>query len=198
MRNSKRIIRLIFVFAVGALFTSCTLFLARKQGFTVYKKPIITQEASKIPIQYDGFYFADNYPDGIIFYKNGLCKWITEDSSEVESNLRSAPEKGFAGRLGSKEWWGCYKIAGDTILVQDFNNHNTDFYKRWVGEKWFLVENNTKIRMFRYKIDYQKYDSQENRIYSFIPTSIKPDSSRAWFLNKKWYQKNLDESRKPY
>ena len=51
-----------------------------------------------------------------------------------------------------------------------------------------------------YQCEYIKKQNPQNYLpkvkYKFFPINIKPDSSQAWFLKKRWYKKGLHESRK--
>lgn len=99
-----------------------------------------------------------------------------------------------------KEQWGCYAIQSDTIIIQVFNRNNMEFFKRQVNEFWGVIISDTSFLLlsgYNYLDKYQFQFLVEPVTYQFYPTQLKPDSTKAWFNNKRWYKNNLHESQKP-
>ncbi len=98
----------------------------------------------------------------------------------------------------SKEWWGDYVIANNTITIQDFNRTNQELYKRKVFVAQGKAINDSTIDV---NLDYCPkgnlvFMKGGSTILRFYPLSPKPDSTKAWFNNKKWYKTNLHSSRR--
>ena len=193
--KKKSIILIIVLFS----FNSCGILMTQKRHFNTYKSPVL-QEGDKLPFKTNGVYVEKNshFNEVFYFYTNGLVK-----NSGLHSDFWDNPKE-IAKKVediyifSSKEFWGDYTIKDDTIYIQIFN-HNTQFlYKRWIFEWKGVIKNDTTIEMFS-EYSYFGKDQFIHKpvIYGFYPTEIKPDSTKAWFNNKKWFKENLHESRKP-
>lgn len=130
------------------------------------------------------------------FYENGLVKTVSLNQlKNVNSKLSLNMKYDF------KEFWGHYSIRNNAITIQIFNKHNEEIFKRWILETKANILNDSTIVIYNHK-SYWSNVSKENIVepdkitLSLKKIDKKPDSSYAWFLNKRWYQKNVHESRK--
>ena len=170
----------IFIYStiILLLSTSC---LTKRKNFTIYKdleKPNII-----LPIKTNGTYFISNgyKHDNINFYSNSLCFYY-------------------------QLYWGAFQINQDSLIVQYFHIDQQNFYKRNVIELYGNIINDTTISIYKEKCDwcenvYYGYNNKteivydEPRIYIFKEL-IKPDSTQAWFINKRWYKDGVEERNK--
>lgn len=97
--------------------------------------------------------------------------------------------------------WGAYLIRNDSIKIQtlEWNNHETiqDWYTLTT---YGHVTSDSSFSIYGYegptmnKSAYSPFEFHSNghpRTYTFIKADFKPDSSKVWFRQKKWYTKNL-------
>lgn len=84
-----------------------------------------------------------------------------------------------------------------SLFIDSFGS-NTNTYYRWVTNYECKVLNDSKIEVIRSITTFDNYPVQQfNTIYKFYPTEEIPDyKPTSWYLSKKWYKKNLHESRK--
>ena len=162
----------------GLFFLFCTSCFTKRNNFTLYKDE---QTLNMIlPIQTGGTYFISNgyKHDNINFYSNGLCFYY-------------------------QLYWGFFQINQDSLIVQYFHIDQQNFYKRNVIELYGNIINDTTISIYKEKCDwcenvYYGYNNKteivydEPRIYIF-KEQVKPDSTQAWFINKKWYKNGVEE-----
>jgi hypothetical protein len=177
---------------------SCGIQLTQKSHFTVYKQVVFEEKLSK-QILFDGVYIQElgDLKKGFYFYSDGSVKLIYFNKSFYKDLLNETIDTN-SYKYSWKERWGHYRIQKDTIKIQIFN-YNTQFfpYKRWIMEYNGIVLTDTTVKMFSLFSYLKKKQFNNNpMIYSFKQTNVKPDSTKAWFKNKKWYLENLDESRK--
>jgi hypothetical protein len=179
---------------------SCTFIFNDKSNFTLFKKPII-KKCDGIPLKTNGVYISDEGRAVLFLYKNGLVKilrpffnhktkefWL--DPYNVISNMNLDLD------YNSKEWWGNFVIDENEIVLRYFNSNNL-IRQRYLFENRGRILNDSTIVIFSDYV-YNTGDSLLNTecLLKFYHTSIKPDSTNIWFVNKKWYRKNLHESRK--
>jgi hypothetical protein len=177
----------------------CGLFFCRKQ-FNIFKEPIITNK-SNYTIKTDGIYVSQNSSGSMAFYTNGIMKTIASNYPEGKDFWKN-PETGFADlkafwNYNSKETWGNYTINGDSIKMQNFGWNGMEFCSRSVYEMVGKILNDSTIILYSDYSFWFKYDLiNKPNIFGFYLTNKKPDSSKAWFNNRRWYKKNIHESRK--
>lgn len=117
------------------------------------------------------------------------------------------------------ENWGHYLMNKDSIFMQVFTRYDVqNNVMRDVVECRGVIKNDSILVIFQeiYKpcgakfmlpakqkdCDNYGYDPSGSIYYNppieynFYQTPFKPDSSYAWFKHKKWYKKDLHESRK--
>jgi len=134
-----------------------------------------------LPIKTNGIYYINdgNKHYNVSFYANGLCNYY-------------------------ELYWGLFFIKNDSLMIQYFYVDQESFYKRIVIELFGTIINDTSISIYKEKCSrcknvYFGYENKtaivydEPRVYTF-QEQIKLDSANAWFLNKKWYKKNLRRS----
>ncbi len=104
--------------------------------------------------------------------------------------------------LYSDEYWGHYKVKNDSLHIQYFLlDGATGFYYRNVIEIVGRIKNDS-IYIYKYKCDWcnKRYGEgylngeikyNPPRIYTFVRTEIKPDSTKAFYYRKKWYNEGL-------
>jgi hypothetical protein len=83
-------------------------------------------------------------------------------------------------------WWGNYKILGDTILYERYQeNRGTANYER-VILKGIICTDTTGIRWVARKERNRAYEKIDYRM-KFYPSAFKPDSTQNWTRKvKKW------------
>jgi hypothetical protein len=177
------------------LFVGC---VSNRDGFSIYKKPPFT-DVSNICIKTNGAYVRDY--GSLFFYNNGLVKRVLIDSSEVSSyDWSSTKIKKESTRYDDNdEFWGHYICDGNELRLQIFNKHNQEMVKRRVYENKIRINKDSTLSIYSsvwlsglYK-DYINNDDtiSEPDVFRFYKTKNKPDSTKAWFINKKWYKNNL-------
>lgn len=165
------------------------------KDFTVYKIPKVVGNESKI-MNLSGIYVSSNdNPPAYFFYDNGMVKTVgLNQFKKVNSKIY------FDNYYDCKENWGHYFIEGNNITIQKFNKHNEEIFKRWIIEEKGIILNDTTIILYTRKSFWANQINSEEKMDSILlilkPVNIKPDSTQAWFLNKKRYRKNVHESRK--
>jgi hypothetical protein len=169
------------------------------------------QLGNKPSIKTSGVYLGVDNGNAIYFYNNGLVKvykdpaykesyWVNPEIVSKSINDFFVTYSGYTG-----EWWGNYEIVNDSIYIQKFRRIFQNNIKRYIIESVGTIENDSIIQIHydisHWPIKYQtehKLKTVFNPIetYRFYPTNLKPDSTTAWFLNKKWYIENLHPSRR--
>lgn len=166
----------------GLLVIMSTSCLTKRKNFTLYNNKEMLNMI--IPIKMTGTYYVkgDYHHNNINFYTNGLCNYY-------------------------ELYWGFFFIHNDSLLIQYFHIDQQNFYKRNVIELYGTIINDTSISVYKEKCDwcenvYYGYNNKteivydEPRIYIFRE-QIKPDSTQAWFINKRWYKKGLEKRELP-
>ena len=194
----KNVIRILLLLLLQLFVTSCRLGPVKWNGFNNYKEKI---NISSNKLRFEGVYIEEGLGtellEGYYFYKNGLCykKFFTKlnnnmpNIDEIENNIIEY------GKFHDD--FGCYRIVNDTIITQLFGNNPNEFYSKWVTEEKFIIVNDTTIIRESYYsyLDNKQFPKERNKL-NFHTSSIKPDSSNAWFINRSRYKDNLHESRK--
>lgn len=198
----KNVFLFIALFLTFNFIISCNLILPNCiSHFSIYKEPKIDAE-NEISLQTHGMYISKNGKAAFFLYRNGKIKIHLPNFSSISREFWESPKEVINSMENSlyfneKEWWGDFAIKNDTIIVQNFNKHNQYICKRWVFEERGRIINDTTIEIY---LDYSYFTndtlSKTPCVLNFYPTTIKPDSTLAWFNNKKWYKKYLHESRK--
>jgi hypothetical protein len=179
---------------------SCTFIFNDKSNFTLFKEPVI-KNFDGIPLKTNGIYISEDGGAAFYLYKNGQVKilkpFFRQESKEFWIDpLDIINSVKLNWEFDSKEYWGNFLINEDEIVLQNFNRNNI-FRERYLFEKRGRILNDSTIVIFSNYI-YNTGDSllKTECLLKFYPTIIKPDSTNIWFVNKKWYRKNLHESRK--
>jgi len=178
--------------------SSCAILPNYKKGFNVYENPI-KNNYNENRILTNGVYGCNLSKNGVVFYfyTNGIVKvigWTSNFFQNADSVLNYYSSD---WRYYYEEDWGQYSINYDTLTIQVFNRNNQEFFKRQVIEDKCLIINDSSFVLFSsinclYNMQFVK----EPVIYKFYPTELKPDSTIAWFNDKKWFKENLHESRR--
>lgn len=177
------------------LFFSCGLGFINRKGFTVYKNPITGIQSTKIKT--DGVFVSIDQQRGIrgfYLYRNGLYHY-----EYFKNNFWDSPQKELNCRkffYVKSDDYGQYQILNDTIHIQDFYSNNNNFFRKNLINYKGLILNDSIIKIFSWYTKDNDNFLDEPITYKFYKLSEKPDSTQAWFLNNKWYQKNVHESRK--
>jgi hypothetical protein len=190
------IIRLISGLMICMFVSSCGLFLVRKKDFELFREPI--PELIENKVRFDGVYISENDWMMLYLYSNGTCKYMGYDSCFVQTPSHQELKSQTLIKEKDKERWGEYMIINDTLIVQSFNRHYFEKYKRWSSEKMFLIGNRDSILLVEWSSNYPEKNYKERFQMKFIfqQTALKPDSSKAWYLDRKWYTDGVHASRK--
>jgi hypothetical protein len=161
--------------------------------------PIINGKANS-QIQLNGIYVSLNSRGSMIFYSDGSCK---NNAADPEGDVFwDNPDSVFKCYYEDwdfllKEVWGHYSIHKDSIKIQSFGHANDQLCKRSVYETVGEILNDSTLVIYSdYSYWFKSELLEEPNIYGFYPTTIKPDSTKAWFNNRRWFNKYLHESRK--
>lgn len=177
---------------------SCFVLPNSKKGFDVYKKEI-TQEANVFKINTNGVYLPVNQiVVPFFFFENGSVEWYGwADDFRLKPTIDSDFNK-FHRIYSSRNFWGHFRIHNDTIIIQAFSRNNQEFFKRYVVEFKGVIKSDTSfVLLSGYNYHDKRQFIDKPITYQFYPTALKPDSTKAWFNNKRWFKKGLHESRKP-
>ena len=123
-------------FLVLVLMQSC---LIKKKDFTIIHEPLLS--ANRFDLDISGIY---GHPDSFsyVFYANGLVKTLADNQISEENNRVK-----LIYDYKPKESWGYYKIKYDSIIIQRFNRHSEEIYKRWIIEDKGIILNDSTIRI---------------------------------------------------
>jgi hypothetical protein len=179
---------------------SCTFIFNDKSNFTLFKEPVI-KNFDGIPLKTNGIYISEDGGGALFLYQNGQVKLLKPFFSQARKGIWLDPLDVLKGinlywNFNTKEFWGSFIINDNEIIFQNFNENNI-LKERYLFEQRGRILNDSTIVIFSDYV-YNTGDSLLNTecLLKFYPTSIKPDSTNIWFVNKKWYRKNLHESRK--
>jgi hypothetical protein len=197
----KNIIKFIIIILLLPIIISCgSGILNLKKGFTTYRLPILLQnkETPKISIKTDGIYVPkENNGSVFYFYDNGSVKWEGWTNNFWQNPAKKIENIQNGYFYISKEYWGQYSINNDSILIQIFIKNNEKIITRWIFEYEGIILNDSSFILyscFSYLGKDNFIDKSEE--YAFYKTITKPDSTKAWFNNRRWFKKDLHESRK--
>ncbi|MDT8414159.1 MAG: hypothetical protein RQ735_02170 [Flavobacteriaceae bacterium] len=172
---------------------------SRKKFFEVYKDPIY--ENSVFELRLDGAYLEQlnskekaRYRSFYVFYKSGYCitgfisekKW--RDSFLVFfKNIKIHPKTGYS----------VYKIKNDSVWINDFD-FNPNLYYRWSINYKGKILNDSMFYLYENETALEGYPTEKQvKNFKFYQINELPDyETTSWYLKKKWYQKNVHESRK--
>ena len=126
--NHKTSILLLLV--IITFFSSCIpafLLPNCRKGFDAYTQPI-TDGNSTSSLKTNGLYISDNGKAAFYLYKNGKVKIHKQHFSPIDKKFWEKIDNVVSNRqsilyANSKEWWGDYVIANNTITIQRLNRH---------------------------------------------------------------------------
>jgi hypothetical protein len=142
---------------------------------------------------------SKKYLEIVFFYDDGTMvvynvqKDSLDEKAQINSFLQNLDRYKYTGR------WGYYKLKADSIEATVFI-HDESRMRTRIPEHWEMtVKNSGTILLSRkeckdcrkHYIEYQgTSELQFNPMleYNFFSSSIKADSSQAWFRNKDWYK----------
>lgn len=183
--NKIIILRRLFIVLSFFLTVSC---FNKTSNFIIYKEPPF-KNGEKMCVKIDGMYLGKY--DSYFFYSNGLVKIVFIDSSEVSKHDWTKKNKASSRLDKHDEYWGHYICDGNDLMLQIFNKHNQEFYKRQIITKKIRVINDSTLSLYSSKWKTDINLMKEERILNFYKTNNKPDSTRIWFINKRWYKENV-------
>jgi hypothetical protein len=165
--------------------------------FTSYKQKI---NVSNIKLKTEGIFVSANGHGSFYLYTNGkVWRNLRPASVDFWKNPKEVlqDEKEML-RSNIKEWWGDFFIKEDsTIIIQTFGDCSQCFCRRMVLEETGKIINDSSFIIYStYGYDTKDTIEKSTNIFNFYPSSIKSDSTIGWFVHKKWYKNNLDETRK--
>ena len=190
----------IFIILAFAL-VSCGTgpWITYKENFDVYKKSIF--ENPKVSIKTNGIFVEQgelnnnsDYRAFMIFYRNGYCLLGKVDNAEWKISLSKFIQK---LKLQSDQEFNLYRVANDSLFIDRFGS-NKNLYYRWVKNYECKVLSDSEIEVIKSTTTFDNYPVQDlSIVYKFYPSTEIPDyKPTSWFIDKKWYNKNLHESRK--
>lgn len=177
------------------MLTSCDGALNYIKDFNAYKKPLSTPG-----FKTDGIYLADgnSSDEAFFFYQNGMVKTLSIEKKQFLADFDFNVD-----RLSNKsdgyteEYWGHYFTKGDSLTIQRFNRLFSNIYKRKMIEYQAILIDSETIKIVRaFSVDDKKQFIDKPIMLSYYKTKTKPDSSKAWFLEEKWYRDSINPSRK--
>lgn len=158
-------------------------------GFDIYKMPIEQNPKFALRVN-NGYYSSDNNISifGRFFFANGKTK----------SGIFNVDSERILSEFLIKENWEEYMIIDDTLFFQGFNYHTSELCKRWVIEtKGLITSDTTYLILSTYDYRFKRTEIHDPPILmTFVPDTIRPDSTVAWYLNKSWYKNQVHNSRK--
>jgi len=166
--------KIIFLFAVIIILSATSCFTNRKH-FMLFRE--LTHE---IPFKTNGMYYQKNANEhhNLVFYKNGLCNY-------------------------HELYWGVYKVENESMHIQFFYIDQQNFYRKNVIDLFGKIINDTTVsiklkKCIWCKNVYHGYDDKTEITFEperqyFFKNQSKPDSTQAWFLNKKWFLKGYQQ-----
>jgi len=190
-----------FVF-LSLAHASCLVRPNCKRHFTVFEHPIAENNAP-VSLKKRGIYISETGNAAFFLYENGKVKiHLGALESYPQKHMRT-PEKVLSEMLtepdfNSKEFWGDYGSSGNKIRIQVFARNNEYLCKRFIYDNAGQEINDSTIEIyFSYSaIGKDTMLNGQTCRLKFYSTKTKPDSTRAWFNNRKWYRRKLHESRK--
>jgi len=200
--NKKNIIYFLIV-----LLTSCNIL--NHSRFSYYKQFPETKSVFKTNGVYykfeefhtvhgDDRYYASLY----YFYKDGS---IINTSLQMENSTDKDILSKLTGDFNKRNelayrTGGAYLISGDTLKTQIFEGTGQrGLYADNVVEYNYLVDKKSdSIILISSFCDWCEKSRRKNMAmdigierYSFLPSVVKPDSSKIWYKKAKWYRKEV-------
>lgn len=193
----------IIILGIAVNLISCSSPINCTKYFNVYKAPVINN-SEKILLRTNGIYISENGGASFFLYNNGKVKIFSPFFDTLRTDLWKTPNKIISEMQNDweykqKERWGDYSIKGNEIVIQRFNRNNEELCKRSVFEEKGRILNDSTIEIYS-EYSYWWKDKLPTLytpcILNFYKTDTKPDSTIAWFVNKKWYKNELNVDRK--
>jgi len=162
--------------------------------FKNYSLPLQT-----VNLKTKGIYICEDNGESFFLYEDGKMQILGSYFIESWENSNKKIHDYLKGSIyyNSKDGWGHYYINGDSIFLQYFNRNGDEFYKRWIFEMNGNIITNSMIQI---SSDYSTLGNDAFNsnigIYKFYDYENKSDSTKAWFIKKKWYRNNLHPDRK--
>ena len=185
------------------IFIRCNSPINCTKYFTAHKEAIMSSN-QKLLLRTDGIYISKNGRAALFLFNNGKVKIYRYFFDTLRMELWVPPKKIIAEMQNDweykqKERWGDFFIKGNEIIIQRFNRNNEEICKRSVFEEKGRILNDSTIEIYS---EYSYWWKDKHPVLyapcvlNFYKTDAKPDSTIAWFINKKWYKNELNESRK--
>lgn len=212
MRHSIKVVFLLGII----LFNSCYIC----KNFTNIKLPV---SDGKTPLRTNGVYFAEDYrnkteierrylilySDGTMLYGEGIHQgyWNKNKFDSIQAKY----SKFYNSRYAFSNY-GVYTIFDTTLMIQSFEPISKN-YRRGVVNNFFKIINDSTIVYYysenTFKETYAKCESCNEKYingrytktmeppieYNFHNYEVK-DKYKARYTKKRWYRKNLHESRR--
>jgi hypothetical protein len=197
MKN-KRNISLVLLLAFIA--NGCLIPITARKHFMVYKEPVF-QGNRKYQPRVDGIYFSTNSNLAYVFYSNGLIKSLSHNTTHTVfwTNPKLASFDIYKRALSNKpnELWGEYSIHNNKIWYDYFTFNKQEFFVRQIIHAEDFMLSDTAFVINSEIATFENYELVSKPIYfRFYKTNLKPDSTYAWYLNRRWYKQEVHESRK--
>ncbi|TCN52473.1 hypothetical protein D0809_00050 [Flavobacterium circumlabens] len=200
MRKTIYMLILLFI-------SSCGIGPVKWEGFSNYEKPVRFEKSVKLKT--NGVYVVDsvngyiNSKECYYLYNNGLCLPNSQDKN-FWKNPKYYLDEEYNRMVKYQEKYkikpdvfGQYSISNDTICFQVFGANNNEFFRRWVIEDKGIIVNDSTIKLFSSYSYLRKIELLDKpKTLLFYKMEIKPDSTKLFYKNKKWYKKGLHKSRK--
>ena len=160
-------------------------------------------------LEIDGYYHAQNYPNfsPCMFFEDGIyVSSFTFKKDISENEIKANMLKSLAGGIEDKQfswgnYWGVYKIEGDTLVVYYYLRGS--FWTPWYfDEVRYKIIDRTTIQAI-YSKGLRKADEQYNKERSpwisgsylhFTPADSLPLSD-CWLKKQKWIWRNEQDWR---
>lgn len=180
---------------------SCFIPITDRKNFRAYKQEIF-QGSNKFRLRFDGIYVSTNSSGALAFYSDGKVKSIGSalpKGSVFWSNPKKEVQKLYSGYIfDDNEIWGEYHIINDTPYSESFGLNYTEFIVRQ-----FFIKNGQLLSDTTFAVNSSKnthynieFIKDGPNVFRFYKTKLKPDSTKVWYQNKRWYKKGLHASRK--
>lgn len=198
----QRFLLFIALSIIIAVQTSCWHTHKRK-AFSFYKhRPTIEGSAT---LKTDGIYcmhLTDStstflyifyiYKDGSFFTVNSGGRDIPTKREDVLSYINIISEREKRSQKSDIDFWGHYIIRHDTFFAQHFYpDYDVIPPTYFLASFQAIIKNDSTLFVYHDWSEDYKHKGEEIYKrpirYDFYPTNFKPDSSKAWYRNKKWY-----------
>lgn len=196
------------------VFITISCNLETHKNFTAYKNIPIDSNSSSIRI--NGVYFLKNYtnqsyaPTPIIFlYRDGsayVCRCNGLSSNKSDPDFWNNPEEYMSGlRVNAFSESGHYWVRGEDFYLQTFSVDPGAIFSTNTIEHQGFIKNDSTIVLTKSICSWCYPSNPEfdnNGVadlgqieYRFYRTTVKADSSKMWFKNRRWYMKYVWNSR---